>query len=90
MEAAEHVCEEPLALDYLEQLRECSLVLLSETGSDALRFRMLETLREYGLERLAERKEVDPIRLRHLSYFLTLTDSRKATVSTEHEVVEGP
>src|SRR5207244_3504492 len=30
LEAAEAVCEEPLALDYLAQLRECSLVLAEE------------------------------------------------------------
>src|SRR5205823_11437639 len=52
--ASEQVCEEPLALDYLEQLRECSLVHHAETDPDSLRFGMLETLREYGHERLAE------------------------------------
>src|SRR5262249_15124560 len=45
VEAAEAICEEPLALDYLEQLRECSLVLSGETDLN-MRFRMLETLRE--------------------------------------------
>src|SRR5438046_7599962 len=50
--AAEQVCEEPLALDYLEQLRECSLMLSGDAEDSALRFRMLETLREYGQERL--------------------------------------
>jgi len=73
VEASEAVCEEPLAMDYLEMLRECSLVLPGgdrERGS--VRFRMLETLREYGMERLAERREVVPLRLRHLAYFLTL------------------
>lgn len=51
VEAAETVCEEPLALDYLEQLREGSLVLVLETD-DGIRFRMLETLREFGWEQL--------------------------------------
>jgi tetratricopeptide (TPR) repeat protein len=75
VEAAEAVCEEPIALDYLEQLRECSLVLASETDSEGLRFRMLETLREYGLERLAESNESEVIRYRHLSYFLTQAEA---------------
>jgi predicted ATPase/DNA-binding SARP family transcriptional activator/class 3 adenylate cyclase len=74
LEAAEEVCEEPLALDYLEQLRECSLVLSCETDAGAFRFRMLETLREYGQERLAEGKETDAIRNRHLSHFLALAE----------------
>jgi tetratricopeptide (TPR) repeat protein len=69
------VSEEPIALDYLEQLRECSLVLASEIDSVGLRFRMLETLREYGLERLAESNELEAIRYRHLSYFLTQAET---------------
>jgi non-specific serine/threonine protein kinase len=35
LEAAEAVSGEPLALDYLEQLRECSLVLVEETPSQS-------------------------------------------------------
>lgn len=75
VEATEAVCEESLALDYLEQLRECSLVQLvtvNAAATDALRFRMLETLREYGQERLAESGETDAVRLRHFAYFLAL------------------
>src|SRR5262249_19116089 len=44
MEAAEAVCEEPRALEYLTSLRGHSLVLVEESGG-AMRFRMLETLR---------------------------------------------
>ncbi len=73
IEAAAQVCEEPLALDYLEQLRECSLVLSSETEAGAFRFRMLETLRQYGQERLAALREGEAINDRHLSYYLKLT-----------------
>src|SRR4028118_1921956 len=53
VEAAEAVCEEPLALDYLEHLRECSLVLAEGaegTASGTIRFRMLETLREFAAQ----------------------------------------
>src|SRR5205823_6394523 len=49
-------------------------MLPGETDSDALRFRILETLREYAQERLAERKEADAVRGRHLSYFLALAE----------------
>jgi predicted ATPase/subtilisin-like proprotein convertase family protein len=48
VEAAEVVCEQPLALDYLAQLRENSLILIEE-GADELRFRMLETVREFSI-----------------------------------------
>jgi predicted ATPase/DNA-binding SARP family transcriptional activator len=74
VEAAEAVCEEPIALDYLEQLRECSLILVSDSNSYALRFRMLEMLREFGQERLVDRSELNAIRYRHQSYFLALAE----------------
>jgi predicted ATPase/DNA-binding SARP family transcriptional activator/uncharacterized protein HemY len=81
-EAAEDVCDEPLALDYLEQLRECSLVLAAETNTGAYRFRMLETLREYAQERLAETQEAVAIRQRHLDHFLALAEEAEAHLAT--------
>ena len=76
VEAAEAVCKEPLALDYLEQLRECSLLMSDDRdrGETVLRFRMLETLREYGQERLEEGGEARGVRERHLAYFVALAE----------------
>lgn len=91
VEAAEAVCEEPLALDYLEQLRECSLVQLvtsDAAAADPLRFRMLETLREYGQERLAESGETDAVRLRHFACFLAL-GGEAVTLLMGSELVKG-
>ncbi len=68
METAEAVCEEPLALDYLAQLRECSLVLVEESG-EGIRFRMLETLREYAEEQLSSTERRN-LQQRHAGYFL--------------------
>jgi predicted ATPase len=59
------------SLDLLAQLRECSLVLSEETG-EAMCFRMLETLREYGQEKLAELGEVEQTRRRHCDWCLRL------------------
>lgn len=73
LEAAEAVCEEPLALECLEQLCERSLVHTSET-SGLMRFGMLETLREYSAEQQAERDDPDRARI-HAGYFLALTES---------------
>ncbi|HLJ78016.1 MAG TPA: tetratricopeptide repeat protein [Acidobacteriaceae bacterium] len=75
VEAAEAVCEEPLALDYLAQLRECSLVLTDEAGSE-MRFRMLETLREYASERLSAADQ-GAVQQRHRDYFLRLAEEAK-------------
>jgi predicted ATPase/DNA-binding SARP family transcriptional activator len=80
LEAAEAVCEEPLALDYLTQLRECSLIVAEDEGPQ-MRFRMLEMLREYAGQRLHEWEEVATIRARHSATFLTLAEQAKAQLS---------
>ncbi len=46
--------------------------LLTVDESHGLRYRMLETIREFGIDRLAERREVDEARLRHATYFADL------------------
>ncbi|HEU5000436.1 MAG TPA: BTAD domain-containing putative transcriptional regulator [Lapillicoccus sp.] len=43
--------------------------LLTVDEAAGLRYRMLETIREFGIDRLAERGEVDEARLRHAGYF---------------------
>jgi predicted ATPase len=40
--------------------------------SDGSRVRMLETIREYGIERVAERGELEALRRRHAEYFAQL------------------
>jgi predicted ATPase len=72
LEAAEAVCEEPNALTSLEQLRECSLVQTAEAGGE-IRFRLLETLREFGAEQL-EAEERTAVAHRHASYYLALAE----------------
>jgi predicted ATPase/DNA-binding SARP family transcriptional activator len=61
------------ALECLQQLRECSLVL-AEEGPRGMRYRLLETLREYGQERLLEAGEAEAIAERHARYFLGLVE----------------
>jgi predicted ATPase len=72
LEAAEAVCDEPKALHYLEQLRECSLVQATEAGGE-MRFRLLETLREYGGEQF-EPEQREAAAHRHASYYLALAE----------------
>jgi predicted ATPase/class 3 adenylate cyclase/Tfp pilus assembly protein PilF len=62
------------ALDGLERLVEHSLIQTTGDGESEPRFRMLETIREYGLERLAESGEVVDTRSRHLGFFLDLAE----------------
>jgi predicted ATPase/DNA-binding SARP family transcriptional activator len=72
-EAAEAVCEEPKALEYLEHLQECSLVQAQEQGT-AMRYRLLETLREYGREQLAP-EALAVLERRHAAFFLRLAEA---------------
>jgi predicted ATPase/DNA-binding SARP family transcriptional activator len=72
LDAAEQVCEEPLALDMLAQLRECSLIL-TDPASGEVRFTVLETLREYAAEQL-EPEEPGELSRRHAECYLALAE----------------
>lgn len=58
-----------ITLDQLERLIDQSLVLV-ETPDDGVRYRMLETLRQYAHERLLESNEIEPVRTRHSQYYV--------------------
>jgi predicted ATPase len=75
-EAAEAVCgADPLSgrevFELLAGLVAKSLVLAQRDGS-ATRYRLLETIREYGEDRLAEYGETDELRRRHAEYYCQL------------------
>jgi predicted ATPase/DNA-binding SARP family transcriptional activator len=55
--------------DLLLALVDKSLLQVA-SGSGEIRYRMLETIREYGVERLDERGELAVARSRHASYFV--------------------
>jgi non-specific serine/threonine protein kinase len=61
-------------LDVLTHLVDKSLVLLDEE-SVAPRYRMLETIREYALEKLAESGESAAVRTRHLNFFVQFAEA---------------
>ncbi|HYM70819.1 MAG TPA: AAA family ATPase, partial [bacterium] len=78
LEAAEAVCpgrgEAPLAvLDLLTQLVLKSLVLMDEQDA-SVRYRFLETVRQYSAARLREWSEEPAVRDRHLDWFLALSE----------------
>jgi predicted ATPase/DNA-binding SARP family transcriptional activator len=106
LEAAEAIGQEPRALEFLEQLRACSLVLAEETGARTIRgpgfqerqsamperseadrptpemrFFLLETMREYGAERLQPEEQADLSR-RHARYYLTLAEEAEPKLMT--------
>ena len=89
LETAEAVCgiagdEVPLdVLGGLERLAEQSLVRIGDDLHGDVRFTMLETIREYALDKLAERGEADALRDRHADAFLAFaTTSRPQAIDT--------
>ena len=77
LEAAEEIAGfDPLqtykVLELLEQLNRKSLVSTQESEL-GMRYRMLETVRQYAQEKLVESGEADSLRDRHLAYFLRQT-----------------
>ena len=76
LEAAAAVCldeDSGAALELLTRLIEGSLVL-ADARNGMTRYRMLETVRRYAAERLAEAGEADEARRRHAAYFLELAE----------------
>ena len=79
MAAAEAVCEgESDVLDGVDSLAAQSLVQCVRAIAGDGRFVMLETIREFGLERLAESGELSARRRRHAEYYLTLAEEAEA------------
>jgi predicted ATPase/class 3 adenylate cyclase len=78
LEAAEGICagetvEDWEILDLLTSLSDKSLVI-AETSGMNVRYRLLETVRQYAQERLRERGEEAVWRDRHLACFLALAE----------------
>lgn len=78
LEAAEHVCAgdavaQSEVLELLTALTEKSMLLAE--GNDAPRYRMIDTIKEYTAQRLAEAAESDSARRAHLAYFTELTET---------------
>ena len=75
-EAAEAICaggpiDGRAVLGLLTSLVARSLVVAERGGLDT-RYRLLETIREYGEERLVEHRETDSLRERHARYYADL------------------
>jgi predicted ATPase/DNA-binding CsgD family transcriptional regulator len=78
LEAAESVCtggglERDEVLDLLSHLVDKSLVIMREEGGEG-RYRLLETVRQYGREKLSESDEAEQASERHAGYYLALAE----------------
>jgi predicted ATPase/DNA-binding CsgD family transcriptional regulator len=90
LEAAESICagEDPQRdemLELLSQLIDKSLVVALEPHG-ATRYRLLETIRQYGRERLEEAGEAARVRERHAGYYLALAEEAEPELKGERQV----
>ncbi len=88
IEAIEAVCDtrQDLLVDLweaMELLAASSLIRRAGSDDEEPRFAMLETMREYGLERLAGANEAAYVRKAHAAYFLVLADEEAPKMRRE-------
>lgn len=79
LEAAETVCADDAVADLLARLVDKSLVATDSAGAYG-RYRMLETLRAYAMDRCRERGEIAELRDRHGAFFLSLAGPSSVAV----------
>ncbi len=96
IEAAEAICDlsgepdntsPPIAiLEGLSTLIDQSLLRQTNDLAGEPRFTMLETIREYALERLEEQGEGERLRRRHAAYYASLVDVADAQLQLDAEI----
>jgi non-specific serine/threonine protein kinase len=90
LEAAESVCagaglERDEVLDLLSHLVDKSLVIMREESGEA-RYRLLETVRQYGREKLSESGEAGQVQERHAGYYLALAEEAEPELKGERQI----
>ena len=71
-------------LDQLTLLVDKSLVVADESGGRT-RYRLLETVRQYALEKLGESGEADAVRSRHRDHYTAMAALLDAPAGTDYE-----
>jgi predicted ATPase/DNA-binding SARP family transcriptional activator len=89
--AAEAVCtggeiQPDDVLDLLSQLSSKSLILSERKPGEQARYGMLETIREYTSEKLAEAGERAAVRDRHLDFFVSLAEEAEPQLFSPDQV----
>jgi predicted ATPase/class 3 adenylate cyclase/DNA-binding XRE family transcriptional regulator len=90
VESATEVClvvqsEEQDVLNLLLNLADKSLVIVEEHEGET-RYRFLETIREYALEKLAESGEERLVRNRHLDYFIIFAEEAERNYRNSNQL----
>jgi predicted ATPase/class 3 adenylate cyclase/DNA-binding CsgD family transcriptional regulator len=89
LDAAQAVCgdtdvERYQTLDQLTLLVDKSLVV-AEDGQFGTRYRMLETVRQYALEKLGESGEADAVRARHRDHYTAMANLLDSPGRADHQ-----
>lgn len=89
LEEIEQICagdpvDEWDVVDLLTSLTDKSLVL-AETSGASVRYRLLETVRQYAKDRLTESGNGDTWRNRHLDYFLALAEEAEPRLTSAEQ-----
>jgi len=91
LEAAESICagdmlEPDEILDLLTNLEEKSLIITDEVVGD-IRYRRLETIRQYAREKFLETNEVETLRNKHLAWVLEWAEKIEPELRGRNQVV---
>ncbi len=94
LHAAETLCKqidgqeyEIQILDAISSLIDQNLLTQTNLEQPEVRFRMLETIREFGLERLYEGIEAQPVQMLHAQYCLTLAEEIEPLLLGPHQAL---
>ncbi len=92
LEAAEAVCagqgvEAGEVLDLLSRLADKSLVVVDRLEGEGLRYRLLETIRQYAREKLEKAGEVNELRNRHLNYYVQWAEDAGPNLGGGEQIV---
>jgi len=75
-------------LDTLTRLSDKSLIAMDRDAAGDTRYTMVETVRQYALDRVDEAHEMPVVRVRHARYFVMLASELLAGQADPHEIDE--
>lgn len=89
IEAAEEVCSDEMLenekiLELSEQLAEKSIIVYDSLKD---RYRILETLKQYGEEKLIEANETETLKAKHLHYFMLIAEKSEIMLKGSEEKI---
>ena len=73
-------------VELLARLVDKSLVLMDDDQGQDARYRLLETIRQYGLDKLAETTEAEVVRDRHRDFYLGFAEEAEAQLRGREQV----